>query len=223
MAARIRLQCEARGLIVFQWQRKPEKIRSVYWVVDDCWLDDDDRFDNEVSKAEGSMIRTLTILILSITQVLSGLGCGGYLCFHKDGTYCGVDSGAEYCDCCADSADSAHSTSETKCCGHGHARQCCAIAVSEDDDSDGHSQNKAVVSHESLPCSCIHIPISAPAAKIERGSESGPLKSCGYPASHFSDTEPGRNADPAHRVAASLSPQTSHFSVLLHRCVVIRC
>lgn len=173
------------------------------------------------------MIHTLTILILSITQVLSGPGCGGYYCFHKDGTCCGVDLGAEHCDCCDHSAESADSHFETKCCGHAHDHECCAVAgnaeVSAEEDSDGHSQNNAVITHESLPCSCIHIPISASAAKIERGSESGPRKSCGYPVSHFSHTEPARNAEPAHRVAASLSPQTPHFSVLLHRCIVIRC
>jgi len=223
MVAGIRFQCEARGLTVFQRQRKPEKISPVYRGGDDCWPDDDDKFDNEVSKAEGSMIRTLTILILSITQVLSGLGCGGYYCFHKDGTYCGVDLGAEDCDCCDDSAESADSYSETKCCGHAHDRQCCAIAVSVEEDSGGYFHSNVVMTDESLPCSCIHIPIRVPAARVERGCESRPLKSCGNPISRFNHTEPARNADPAHCVAESLSPQTPHFCVLLHRCVVIRC
>jgi len=169
------------------------------------------------------MIRTLTILILSITQVLTGPGCGGYYCFHKDGTYCGVDLGAEHCDCCDDSAESADSTSERKCCGHAHDRRCCAVAVSVEEDLDGHSDINGVVSHESLPCSCIHIPVSAPAVKIERDSESGPLKSCGKPVSHFSDTEPARIVDSGHCDIEILAPQTPHFSVLLHRCVVIRC
>ena len=169
------------------------------------------------------MIRTLTILILSITQVLIGPGCGGYYCFHKDGTYCGVDLGAEHCDCCTGPAESADSHSETECCGQAHDNECCAIATSADEDPDVDSHSDGVVSYESLPCSCIHIPVSAPAAKIERGSESGSLKSCGNPVSHFSDTEPARNADPGHCVLESLSPQTPHFSVLLHRCVVIRC
>jgi hypothetical protein len=199
----------------------------VYRDVDDCWSDDGDKFDNEVSHAEGSMIRTLTILILSITQVLSGPGCGGYLCIDKDGTYCGVDFGAEHCDCCADSAESADSHSETKCCGHSYDRQCCAVAgnlaISEDEDSDGHSDSNGVISHEPLPCSCIHVPVNAPAAKIEHGLESGPLNSCEKPVSHFSDTESARNADPGYCVLESRSPQTPHFSVLLHRCVVIRC
>ncbi len=223
MAAGIWLQCEARGLTVFQRQRKPAKISPVYRGGDDCWPDDGDTFDNEVSKAEGSMIRTLTILILSITQVLSGLGCGGYYCFHKDGTYCGVDLGAEHCDCCDDSAESADLHAETKCSGHAHDRQCCAIAVSVEEDSGGYFHSNVVMTDESLPCSCIHIPISAPAARLERGSESGPLKSCGNSVSHFSNTEPARNADPGHCVLGSPSPQTPHFSVLLHRCIVIRC
>jgi hypothetical protein len=97
-------------------------------VVVSSWPNDSDRVDKVVRVFEVFMIRTLTILILSITQVLSGLGCGGYLCFHKDGTFCGVDGGAENCSCCDESAESADACQGHQCCHEKLDHKCCAIA-----------------------------------------------------------------------------------------------
>ena len=174
------------------------------------------------------MIRTLTILILSITQVLSGFGCGGYLCFHKDGTYCCVDGGAESCDCCSHSAESADVPCTDQCPSHKHAHECCAVAGNSQADTDEHS-NKSTrryefPAHESLPCGCIHIPIVAPAAKVERAAELSKLKSCCIPRSQLSHFASPQVAGPGHSVLESDSPQTPQFRVLSqHRCVVIRC
>lgn len=174
------------------------------------------------------MNRTLTILILSITQVLSGFGCGGYLCFHKDGTYCGVDGGAENCHCCDDSAESADVPCKDQCSGHKHDHECCAIADSSQSDADEHSNKQTGTyefpAHESLPCGCIHILIVAPAAKVERITDLSKLKSCCNPCSHFSHFASSQVAGPGHSVLESDSPQTPQFRVLSqHRCVIIRC
>ncbi len=174
------------------------------------------------------MIRTLTILILSITQVLSGLGCGGYLCFHKDGTFCGVDGGAENCSCGDESAESADAEHGHQCCGHDHDHKCCAVAGNAsdkvDDQSDKPTQRDEYGAHESLPCSCIHIPISVPAAKVERTSEMGKLKSCCTPSPPQNESAPWRDSGREQSVVESLSLQVPQFRVLLqHRCVVIRC
>lgn len=174
------------------------------------------------------MIRTLTILIVSITQVLSGPGCGGYLCFHKDGTYCCVDEGAESCHCCSDSAESADVPCKDQYSGHKHDHEYCAIAGNSQSDTTKHSdkQNRTYefLAHESLPCGCIHIPIVPPAAKVERASELSTLKSCCIPGSQLSHYAPSRVAGPGHSFLESDSPQTPQFRVLLqHRCVVIRC
>ena len=174
------------------------------------------------------MIRTLTILILSITQVLSGFGCGGYLCFHKDGTYCCVDGGAESCHCCDDSAESADVPCEDQCSGHKHDHECCAIAENSQSDTDEHPDRQTDTyefpAHESLPCGCIHILIVAPAAKVERATDLSKLKSCCNPCSHFSHFASSQVAGPGHSVLESLSPQIPQFRVLSqHRCVVIRC
>ena len=174
------------------------------------------------------MIRTLTILIVSITQVLSGPGCGGYLCFHKDGTYCCVDGGAESCHCCSDSAESADAPCKDQCSGHKHGDECCAVAGNSQTDTDEHSNKPTrryeFPAHESLPCGCIHIPIAAPAAKVERAAELSKLKSCCIPTLHLNHFAPSQVAGPSHSVLESLLPQTPQFRVLSqHRCVVIRC
>ncbi len=174
------------------------------------------------------MIRTLTILTLSITQVLSGLGCGGYLCFHKDGTYCCVDGGEESCHCCSDSAESADVPCRDQCSGHEHDRKCCAIADNSQSDTAEHSDTQTRLyefpSHQSLPCGCIHIPIVAPSAKVERTAELSKVKSCCIPRSQLSHFATSQVAGPRHSVLESDSPQTPQFRVLLqHRCVVIRC
>ena len=175
------------------------------------------------------MIRTLTILILSITQVLSGFGCGGYLCFHKDGTYCCVDGGAESCHCCSDSAESADVPCRDQCSGHEHDRKCCAIADNSQSDTAEHSDTQTRLyefpSHQSLPCGCIHILIAAPAAKVEPATELSKLKSCcNPPCSHLNHSAPSQVAGPGCSVLGSDSPQTPQFRVLSqHRCVVIRC
>lgn len=197
-------------------------------VVVSSWPNDSDRVDKVVRVFEVFMIRTLTILILSITQVLSGLGCGGYLCFHKDGTFCGVDGGAENCSCCDESAESADVCQGQQCCHEKLDHKCCAIAGNlsreADDHSDRQSSPNVVVTQDSLPCSCIHIPISVPAAKVERASEIGKLKSCCNPGSQPNQFVFSRNAGSGPPVLESLLPQTPQFRVLLqHRCVVIRC
>ena len=174
------------------------------------------------------MIRTLTILIVSITQVFSGLGCGGYLCFHNDGTYCCVDGGAESCHCCSDSAESADVPCKDQCSGHKHGDECCAVAGNSQTDTDEHS-NKPTRSyefpaHESLPCGCIHILIVAPAGKVQRATELSKLKSCCIPCSHLNHFAASQVAGSGHSVLESDSPQTPQFRVLSqHRCVVIRC
>ena len=174
------------------------------------------------------MIHTLTILVVSITQVFSGPGCGGYLCFHKDGTYCCVDGGAESCDCCSDSAESADVPCNDQCSDHKHGHECCAIAGNSQADSEK-QLNKATrrcefPSHESLPCGCIHIPIVAPAAKVERAEALSKVKSCCSSYSHLNHFAPAQVDGPGHSVLESTSPQTPQFRVLSqHRCVVIRC
>ena len=201
---------------------------SVCRVISNSWPSGDDEFDTYVSRTEIIMIRTLTILILSITQVLSGFGCGGYLCFHKDGTYCCVDGGAESCHCCADSAESADVPCKDQCSGHKHAHECCAIADNSETDTaenlDSQTRLYEFPSHRSLPCGCIHIPIVAPAAKVERTAELSKLKSCCIPCSQLSHFAPSRVAGPGHSILESLSPQIPQLRVLSqHRCVVIRC
>ena len=201
---------------------------SVCRVVSNFWRNGDDEFDTYVSRTEVMMIHTLTILVVSITQVFSGLGCGGYLCFHKDGTYCCVDGGAESCDCCSHSAESADAPRNDQCSDHKHGHECCAIAGNSQADSDK-QLNKSTrrcefPAHESLPCGCIHIPIVAPAAKVERATELSKLKSCCIPGSHLNHLTPARVDGPGDSVLESLSPQTPQFRVLSqHRCVVIRC
>ena len=172
------------------------------------------------------MIRTLTILIVLITQVLSGPGCGGYLCFHKDGTFCCVDGGAESCHCCSDSAKSADVPCKDQCSGHKHGDECCAVAGNSeaDENSNKPTRRYEFPAHESLPCGCIHIPIVAPAAKVERATELSKLKSCCNPCPHLNHFTPSQVAGSGHSVLESLSPQTPQFRVLSqHRCVVIRC
>ena len=174
------------------------------------------------------MIRSFTILILTVAQVLSGLGCGGYLCLRRDGTICCVDQGAEGCDCCADSAESLEGQSEDQCCSHQHNDKCGAVAENSTDGNVANEQQKAhsdgFAALESLLCGCNHVPVCAPAARVDRGLVIGKVESCRNFFRQFNRSSLSQAIDSKNGRSEPFLLPTSHAIVLLqHSCIVMRC
>lgn len=98
-----------------------------------------------------SMVRSLLLLTLVLTQLLAGSGASVYLCIDEDGLCC-VDGGAESCTCCQQIQAEA-----TDACGRDHGdSQCCRHEESQPSDSNegGSVTNDA--------CDCTHLPLTMP-------------------------------------------------------------
>lgn len=90
------------------------------------------------------MVKSLLILMLVATQLVSGSGGSVYLCVKSDGTYCCLDSGPASCNCCQDELPETLADSD------------CGDAACQCHDRDGVQQSVAI---EDDGCGCTHIPL----------------------------------------------------------------
>lgn len=108
------------------------------------------------------MTRTLLILTLISTQLLSVSGDALYLCVRNDGSTCCVDAGPESCTCCqapdelADS-DPCH---ESECSSHGLDHDHGLAAGCCEDHELPASPFPAFVAVIGDDCDCTHIPLA---------------------------------------------------------------
>ena len=99
------------------------------------------------------MARSLLILMLMATQLLSGSCRSLNLCISNDGAFCCIDGGPESCTCCQK-----HNERLPESCCDEHARDavsdtCCEH--SEEESTEADAQGSVAGS----PCGCTHIPL----------------------------------------------------------------
>lgn len=68
------------------------------------------------------MAKSLLILMLTVTQLLTGSGDSVYLCISNDGSFCCFDTGPDSCTCCHDEhREAVHNACCDSCGGVEHA------------------------------------------------------------------------------------------------------
>lgn len=107
------------------------------------------------------MIKSVLILMLAATQLLTGSG-GVYLCIRNDGSCCCLDAGPQTCTCCDDENTDGHNqptliAQESAACGcrcsdSGPSGTC-------DEHRESQSAELAIIAL-SDPCGCTHVRLS---------------------------------------------------------------
>uniref|UniRef100_A0A7C2NYS7 Secreted protein n=1 Tax=Schlesneria paludicola TaxID=360056 RepID=A0A7C2NYS7_9PLAN len=95
------------------------------------------------------MVKSLLILMLVATQLLSGSSGSVYLCVKSDGTCCCLDSGPVSCNCCHDHGELPQALADSGCDNvacHCH-------------DRDGVRQAEQSAALVDDGCGCTHIPL----------------------------------------------------------------
>jgi hypothetical protein len=98
------------------------------------------------------MAKSLLVLMLMATQLLAGSGGSLYVCIGHDGSFCGLDSGPESCQC-SDHDHQPHDACRDSYCDH--TSEFC-------DEDDHHEVDQAFspsVFLDSDGCGCTHIPL----------------------------------------------------------------
>lgn len=95
------------------------------------------------------MAKSLLILMLMTTQLLSGT-CGSlHLCISSDGSFCCIDAGPESCTCCHGHDDASHEA----CLEEAESEDCCEHCEQLAIQSDA----QGLVATDG--CGCVHIPL----------------------------------------------------------------
>jgi len=95
------------------------------------------------------MIRSLLILMLIATQLLTGSRVSAYLCVSNDGL-CRIDSGSASCTSCRDACNATRQSSELFAACRDEVQQCT---------SHREAASRGVQNQITKSCGCFHVPI----------------------------------------------------------------